>query len=91
MARFGGKPKTYFGGRTADEAFDNMLSALNGAIKVTADLGPDHAMLFLAEYLNNIDGVEPKIAESLPDDWLSRWSVTAAGPEVPQLKRGIAT
>lgn len=51
------------------------LGAMNEAIEITWKQGPAEAMEFIADYLNNTDAIDEKIADECPEDWLDRWKV----------------
>lgn len=65
---------------TIDEAalrcLDRALNAMNRAIEITTAEGPDVAIEFIADFLNDTDGIDEDVADRTPDDWLTRWQVT---------------
>lgn len=48
---------------------------MNRAVEITTTEGPVQGIEYVADYLNNTDGVDEAIADSTPDDWLTRWTV----------------
>lgn len=60
---------------TAMQCLDRALDAMNRAVGMTAEQGPAAAMEFIADFLNNSDGIDEAVANAAPDDWLTRWRV----------------
>lgn len=61
---------------TALRLLDSALGAMNHAVALTAEHGPGDAMEFIADYLNDTDGIDNELADNTPEDWLTRWQVT---------------
>jgi hypothetical protein len=62
---------------TALELLGDALGAMNHAIELTRDEGPAVAMEYIADYLNDTDAADEEICDSIPENWLTRWTVTA--------------
>lgn len=54
------------------------LDAMNHAVQMTADDGPAKAVEYVADFLNDTDSIDPDIADTTPQDWLTRWTVKRA-------------
>ncbi len=63
---------------TAIRCLDGALKAMNEAVRMTAEQGPAVAIEYIADYLNDTDAVDWGVADSAPDDWLTRWKVERA-------------
>ena len=61
---------------SAMRCLDRALAAMNEAVELTTAQGPAVAMEYIADFLNNTDGLDEAVAEKTPDNWLTQWSVT---------------
>lgn len=59
----------------AARVLDKALGAMNEAVRITSEEGPAAGMEYIADYLSNTDGVDEAIADALPDNWLTKWTV----------------
>lgn len=63
---------------TVLKLLDNALGAMNHAVRITVEQGPAEAMEYIADYLNDTDGVDEEVEDEVPDNWLTQWKVTKA-------------
>jgi predicted ATPase len=63
---------------TYARCLERALDAMNRAVEITTAKGPAVAMEFIADFLNDTDGIDEDVADVTPDDWLSRWHVARA-------------
>lgn len=71
--------------RTLGRCLERSLDAMNEAIRLTSTQGPVVGMEYIADFLNGTDGCDPELADSLPEDWLGRWTIQDQGA------RGVPT
>jgi hypothetical protein len=64
--------------RVAESALrclERALDAMNHAVTLTRDLGPAVAMEYIADFLNDTDGIDEAVVDATPDNWLTQWQV----------------
>lgn len=64
---------------TVWRCLSDALRVMNEAVAMTADQGPAKAIEYVADFLNDTDGIDVEMAKACPADWLTRWNVEAKG------------